>query len=137
MSCDTGVVFTDADRAYIASALEAVMVDTGQIIRPSGTGTLDDATGLWSADAGTVVYDGKCSIVPGTAAAVEDLFGAEQIATVRYIGKFPTGTPAMRDDRVVVTSGSDPQIGAAVFRVIVVAVGSNHVQRICGLELVE
>lgn len=137
MSCDTGAVFTADDRAYIAAALEAVMTDTGTITRGAGDGTLDTGTGGYTPDAGTTIYTGAMSIAVGTNAVVEELFGVDAVGTVRYIGRFPTGTPVARDDRVKVTSGSDPLIGIRSFRVAVVLVGTNHVQRVVGLELLE
>lgn len=137
MSCDTGAVFSAADRAYIAASLEAVMTDTAVATRGAGDGTVDPTTGGYTPDAGTTVYTGPCSIAPGTAAVVEETFGIEAVGTVRYIGRFPRTAELERDDRIRITNGTDPQIGDQSFRVAVVLVASNHVQRIAGLELLE
>ena len=125
----------DGMRATSRSALP----DTVLITEPSEGGTLDPVTGVFTPNAAAEVYAGPGRVrVPSSATEMERIFGDREVTVQRYIGVLPWDAVNIdRDHRLAVTDGTDPDIERRSFRVVAVASGSNHIDRLLGLEEVE
>lgn len=130
-------MLTDDELAGMATCSAAALPDVGTITRPAG-GTLNTSTGVHTPAAGSVAYQGAMRVRPPTPAEIDILFGDREVTKQRYVGTLPRTAVGVRvDDRLVVTSGSDPQLLGRSMRVTTVSTGSFHIDRRIGLEVTE
>lgn len=120
-----------------ATSLSA-LPDTGTITRSAQSGALDTVTGVWTPSAATEIYSGAMRVRPPTATELSLLFGDTQVTEQRFVATLPhdAAVPAI-DDQLTVTVSSDDDILGRHFRVTVVSAGSFHIDRRCGLEVVQ
>ena len=128
----------DAELAGMRTTSASALPDTGTVTRPVSGGTLDPNLGTWVPDAATAIYDGTMRVRPPTANESTILFGDESATRQRFVATLPHDAAVVSiDDRLTVTSSSDPQMDDRQFRVVSVSAGSFHIDRRLGLEVVE
>ena len=132
-------MLTTSELDGMRATSKAALPDTVLITEPADGGTLDPATGTWTPNAPTTIYDGPGRVrVPSSATEMERIFGDREVTVQRYIAVLPwDATGVARGHRLAVTAGTDPDITSTSFRVVAVAVGSNHIDRLLGCEEVE
>lgn len=85
---------------------ESVFRDEATIERPSGTGTLNPATGEWVPDPPTLIHSGPCLMRGQRWEASEVDAGGEQVLLQHMRVKFPVDTPGQRDDIITWTAST-------------------------------
>ena len=131
-------MITDTELAEMRATSTAALPDVGTITRPVKAGTLNEVSGDWTPGTETAVYTGAMRVRPAGTEDQQRIFGDVDVTTLRYTLTVPHDTPAVKiDDRVTVTTSSDPHIAATPFKVVAVMTGSWLIDRRIGLEVDE
>lgn len=115
----------------------STMVDIGRFTRP-GAPTFDPITGEIGLGTGTVVYEGPLRLRAPSAVELTQLFGEEQVTTVRFIAAVRHNVTGIEiGDVLTIIETSDPLAASRVYRVLVVPSGTDMVLRNIAVEVVE
>lgn len=117
---------------------EQALPDECTITRPASGGTLNEHTGVWTPNAPTTIYAGRCRLRAPSTEEFEKVFGETQVTETRYIATFPADLPAVEvGDMLTITSSADPHITSELrFRITRAPFGSWLVDRRLGVEVV-
>lgn len=131
-------MLTDIETTGMRVVSESAMPDTVAVSRPVEGGTLDPATGVWTPATPTAIYSGKGRVRVMQPTPIEVIHGDTEVAQQRYVLTIPYSAALPKvDDRVEVTTSSDPEIDQRHFRVSSVGAGSYAIDRRCTLEVIE
>lgn len=121
------------------AAAEALMVDTGRILRSTSGPVLNTETGDLVPAAATTVHTGPCRLRMPSAVETNALFGEREVTTTRFVACFPHGMTAgvLIGDIIEITESDDQHVAGRKFRVIVVPSSTFILYRGFGCEAVE
>lgn len=132
-------MLTDLELESLRITSVRALPDVGVITRPASDGELDEETAEWTPSASTEIYDGAMRVrAPATVEELRALFGDQEVTRQRFIATLPHDAPEPSiDDRLTITASSDTRLLDRRFRITAVSTGSFHIDRRCGLEVVE
>lgn len=128
-----------SDLVSARDRLEAAMVDTCEIYAPvTGSGTLNEVTGVVAAAAGDLLYEGDCLVTAESTVARTRDRGGERESTTRYKHSIPLDSPTIPvGATIVMTSSNDPAFDDATFVIRQIFGGTYGARRRFAVDLVE
>lgn len=109
--------------------------DEATVQRPSGTGTLNPVTGVFTPDPATIIYVGPCLLRAFVWEGTDVEAGGAEVRLRRVRAKFPDDTDVRHNDTIVPSSSVyDPSLVGVSFRVTDAFRDGWQIARVCIAE---